>query len=92
MTQWFDRIRELRLVAGVSCRELDRLAGTTCGYCWTIEHGTRKDVGGTILIRYCGALGCSIEWLLKGTGKRPTDKMVRRSVAKAKTVADSRAA
>ena len=80
---WFERLKELRRVTGVSCRELDRLAGTTRGYCWALERGSKHDVGVHILAKYCAALGCTLDWLIHGKGPRPTDETILAALKKA---------
>lgn len=88
---WFERLKELRVAAGLSCRELDRIAGTTIGYCWLLEHGGRRQTNGDILRKYASALGCTVDWMLTGAGKRPSDKSIRAAVIEATRIADSAA-
>lgn len=79
------RVRELRLIAGITTRELDRLAGLVQGHASAIETGTRTNVESRTAIGLSNALGASLDWLLKGEGKAPSPSAVRRAVAAAKS-------
>ena len=66
------RLRMLREAAGLSARSLDAKAGCGIGYAAMIESGARgKKVGLDVARRYARALGCTLDWLLDGSGKGP---------------------
>ena len=66
-----DRVRELRERAGISQRELDRLADLGEGHVGQIESGVKPNPTVRIAEKIAGALGCSLDWLVGGTGPAP---------------------
>ena len=69
------RLKTLREARGFSARALDEKAGCGVGYAAMIESGERgKKVGLEVARRYARVLGCSLEWLLDGSGKPPRVK------------------
>lgn len=78
------RIRQLRGYAGVSARELDRLVGRASqGYTALIEADRRGNISADIARGYARVLGCSLDWLINGSGKAPTVNTVSGAVAAA---------
>lgn len=79
-----DRLRALREKAGISARELDRLAGLREGHTWILEH--RKDANPELktLQALAGALGSSVGYLASEEGEPPTEEQVKAAVAQAK--------
>lgn len=75
------RLRSARKLAGISAKQLDRLAGLGAGHTNMIESGTRVDIEGGTLAKLCKALGVSLDWLLLGGGKAPTVNSVRSAIA-----------
>lgn len=78
-----DRLREARLLAGISARHLDELSGTACGHAALIESGRRGNIEARIAVAFADTLGLSLDWLLKGEGDLPTESSVRDAVARA---------
>ena len=75
-----ERIRQTRLLAGISARELARLAGLQPSHASLIESGTVANVRVDTLAALARALGCSLDWLVNGDGDAPTEEMVRGAV------------
>jgi transcriptional regulator with XRE-family HTH domain len=75
------RLRTAREIAGVSARELDRLAGLGEAHTSMIEAGDRVSIETNTAVKLCTALGASLDWLLRGQGKPPTSKEVRIAIA-----------
>lgn len=65
-------------------RELDRLAHRKQGHATRIE--TFPDAGITVETAesYARVFGCSLDWLIRGTGRPPTARAVNESVAAAR--------
>lgn len=78
------RLRSLRLHAGIAARELDRLSGQAQGYAALIESGERKRVGAVIMTAYARTLGCTVEWLVSGLGQAPDKRRVVEAIARAR--------
>lgn len=78
-----ERIAEVRQLAGLSGRELDRLAGLTLGHVAAIEAGRFSPGAGT-LEALRAALGVSLDWLVAGQGKAPPARVVATAVAAAR--------
>jgi len=79
------RLRWARELGGVSARELDRLAERTTGHAATIETlvGDRAQI--STISDYADVLGVSLDWLVKGRGRRPTKHSIQAAVAAART-------
>lgn len=70
-------------MAGISTKELDKLADISPGHTWVIESAK----GGTeakTLDKVAGVLGLSLDYLVRGKSPRPTARAVRKSVEKAR--------
>lgn len=76
------RLKWLRGAAGLSAREVDRLAGLHSGHTWTIEHGTECRAQVNTLESIARALGIEPAWLVFGVGDAPDPASVS-AVAKA---------
>ena len=63
------RLHWAREAAGVSARELDRLAGKTPGHVGLIE-ARDSDATGKTLAAYAAVLGLSLDWLIVGDKDR----------------------
>jgi transcriptional regulator with XRE-family HTH domain len=77
------RLKDLRAVTGVPCRELDRLAGLSDKHVQKLEE---RDGGMSIETaqKLAPVLGCSVGYLVNGEGKRPTNTAVKRALARAR--------
>lgn len=72
-----ERLREARIIAGLDAKRLDKLAGITPGHVRLIENGIREHPAATTLSRIAAVLGLSLDWLIDGRGKRPSDRAIR---------------
>lgn len=78
------RVRRLRKKGGLSQRELAWLATTSPGYPWHVETGRVVEAGSDFAIAFARVFGCSLEFLLTGSGKEPNERQVRAAVAAAR--------
>jgi hypothetical protein len=87
------RLLHLQRLAGVSSRELDRVAGRNEGHLSVILHRLRKNPTASIdadtASDYCAATGVRIEWLTRGEGPEPTRRSVRAAMARTKSKHDA---
>jgi transcriptional regulator with XRE-family HTH domain len=74
------RLQIAREFAGISARELARLAGVSAVYPSMIESGIRQHIGAEVALRLVSALGLSIGWLINGAGRAPTESSVKAAV------------
>ena len=79
-----ERLHWARSIAGISARELDRLAGKAQGHCAIIEARGQSSARGDTLRAYCAALGLPLGWLAFGEGDDPTDEQIHAAVAAAR--------
>ena len=63
-----DRLRKTRIAAGLNQRELGEKAGCSDAMIAQMEKGV-KTPGLTLLTAIADALGCSLDYLAKGTGE-----------------------
>ena len=77
----------LREAAGISARELDRLASLGQGHSRLIEIGVRPNVEAETARKLAVALGVSLDWLIGGVGDPPTVTRIRRAVDAARDAA-----
>lgn len=84
MLHMLDRLRATRLRAGLSTRELSRLAGLAESHTALIEAGTIKDIGTSTASALAGVLGCSLDWLVRGQGEPPSDAELAAAIAAAR--------
>lgn len=68
-----DRVRWARLTAGITQRELDRLAGHSEGLTGIIEARHSAVVQSDTAERYAGALRVTASWLAFGEGAIPDE-------------------
>ena len=64
------RLRDLRLLAGLSQRELGRRTGLSNSFLSEVENG-RRGLGAASLLRLCRVLGASMDWVMTGEEYRP---------------------
>lgn len=84
-----DRLKEARLLSGLSSGQLSLLCGFPRQYEALIESGARSEVGPKKLVPLAIVLGLSLDWLLRNIGKRPTKESVRAAVARAQLNPDA---
>ena len=77
-----ERLKELREEAGISCREVARLAGCAQAIVSRTER-SEKGISRATAERLARLFGCSLDWLCMGNGPRPDDAAVLASVKKA---------
>lgn len=81
-TPW-DRLRWARHAAGISARELDRLAGLAEGHSALLEAGKKKGLEMRTAAGLARALGLSLDWLVLGEGGQPDEDKIRKAVGSA---------
>ena len=80
------------MIDGLSTRELDRLAGITEGHTSLIETGARPNIEARTAASLARVLGVSLDWLVTGAGKEPSERAVRSAVAAARVATTKPAA
>jgi transcriptional regulator with XRE-family HTH domain len=78
------RIHRLREKAGISARDLDRLAGITEGHTSLIEAVLGEQVSAQTLAPIARVLGTTLDWLVTGEGAEPSREAVRSAVDSAR--------
>jgi transcriptional regulator with XRE-family HTH domain len=76
-----ERLQWAREHAGLSARDLDKLADLTPGHTASVEVGRRASPSADTVRALARALGISTDWLIDGTGKRPSETLLK-SLAK----------
>lgn len=84
MTTTGERLRLLREVAGISLRELDRLAGLCPGHSWLIETGKSPNPEVKTLCAQAVTLGSTVGYLAAGEGFGPTRDRVLSAIEAAR--------
>lgn len=84
-----DRIRAYRDLAGISSKELDRLAGLSPGATWAAERSDKDNPHTKTARGIARVLGLSLDHLVNGTGAPPTEEQVRAAVATAQAAQSS---
>lgn len=79
-----DRLRQLREIAGIPLRELDRLAGLSEGHCWLIEDGQRPNLEIRTIEALAKTLGATVGWLASGEGRAPAKTKIAAAVGRAR--------
>lgn len=67
-----------------SAREIDRLAGLTVGHTKLIATGVKPNPETATIAALAITLGFSLDWLILGRGKQPTEEQVVAAVAEAR--------
>lgn len=80
-----ERLRLARLLADISARDLDRLAGRPEGHSTVIEARDDAPVRTDTAEHYADALGVTLDWLVRGIGPEPTRAQVVAAVEKARS-------
>lgn len=65
------RLKQARKSKGVSASKLDAQAGLTRGHTWQIETGRKPNIELETATKLAGALGVSLDWLVRGEGVGP---------------------
>jgi transcriptional regulator with XRE-family HTH domain len=73
-----DRVRQAREMAGLSQGKLATLMGLPSGHTRSIEN--RSNLHTDTAANVARTLGISIEWLVLGTGVKPTEKAIEAAV------------
>lgn len=76
-------MHRLRAKAGISARELARVAGLSETHVSQIETTLGAGVNAKTLAPLARALGTSIDWLVSGEGAEPSQEDVRAAVERA---------
>lgn len=79
------RVEYIRDLAGVSAREFDRLSGLAEGHTRLIETGKRPRLEVDTVRGIARATGCSLDWLVNGTGDAPTAKQIRAAMLRTRS-------
>lgn len=72
------RLRYAREASGLSPKELEAMAGMSRGHINQIE-SEQKGLGAISALKIRCVLGVSLDWLLAGSGSRPSRKSIRRA-------------
>lgn len=86
---FYERVRELRTVGGVSARKLARLAGWNDTALSAAESGGGSMSAERALV-LAKVLGTTVEWLVSGEGVAPTEAEVLAAVARAESLPKSK--
>lgn len=78
------RLSFARELAGISARDLDRLAQLAEGHTRMIETGKRPRLEIDTVTGLASALGCALAWLVTGEGDAPDAATVRAAIAAAR--------
>lgn len=78
------RIRELREAAGLSARELGRLARLPSPAHVSLIEASDRPINTTTATALAAVLGCSLDYLVNGVGRAPGVRAVRASVEEAR--------
>lgn len=79
-----ERVKALRVQAGLTQRELDVLSGICVSHTSMIECGLRQNITADTARGLARATGATLDWLLSGAGDPPTDEQVSAAVAAAR--------
>lgn len=79
-----ERLRRARTLGGLSQRELATLAGLSPSHVGLIEQGRVDDLGSGAASSLATVLGVSLDWLVRGLGRRPAAADITAAVAKAR--------
>lgn len=78
------RLGWARKLAGLSSREVDRLAGLTLGHAHLIESGRRPRIEVETAQGLARVFGTSIDWLASGLGTAPSEQQIADAVSRAR--------
>jgi len=72
-----ERIRWARSIAGLSSRKLDKAAGLRPGHVSMIESRDAHNLDTETATKLSHALGVSLDWLVNGDGREPSERALR---------------
>lgn len=78
------RVHQARTDAGLSARELSKLAGVSNAYVTLLEGGRSAAPSQAIVARLAKVLGTTSDWLGSGIGVAPSPKLLAEAVARAR--------
>jgi len=81
------RIKAARELAGISTRDCDRLAGLKQGVCWSVENSESGNYELRTLVKLTAVLGLSLDFVVLGAGKAPSERRIKAAVAAAREAA-----
>lgn len=81
-----ERLKETRELGELSARELGVLSRVSPTYPALIESGERKQVGADVVAKFAEVLGVTTDYLILGTGKKPSKRQVMTAVGAARSV------
>lgn len=84
MSSVAERVRTIRLRAGLSARELSELAGVSNAYVTLLESGRRSAPSHEIVSSIARVLGTTSDWLSQGIGPAPKASVTLAAIAKAR--------
>ena len=79
-----ERLQQARTMGACTARELDRIADTTEGHVSLLESGVVENVTVDTMARWALALGVTLDWLVLGAGRAPSERTVRAAVEAAR--------
>lgn len=79
-----ERIKAARTLAGISTKDLDRLAGLKEGVCWAVENSATGNSETRTVDKIAKVLGLSLDYVIRGDGKPPTANKVKAAVEAAR--------
>lgn len=79
-----ERLKTTRELAGISQRELSRLASVSPSHVHGIESGRITNPTVDTLTKIASTLGVPIDFLLEGKGRHPTKKSVLEAIARSR--------
>ena len=86
---FFERLALLCERADTSHRDLDRLAGLSEGHITMMLRRQSGRIENATAVALSETLGASLDWLLAGKGKPPSERDVRAAVERARSGTDS---
>lgn len=79
-----ERLQLVREWGGLNQAELSRLCGFLRTYISSVERDPMAEVGRSRLVALALTLGVSLDWLVLGRGKPPTEQAVRAAIEHAR--------
>lgn len=91
------RLKQVRALARLTQRETARLVKTqsfrvSYVYLGQLEREERKRPGAELVMELARVFGLSPEWLMRGTGRAPTERAIKSAVARAMSQAPTESA
>jgi transcriptional regulator with XRE-family HTH domain len=70
-TEFGQRLRKLREIAGLSTKQLDKLADLSEGHVSTLENRDKDNVSARVVLLLADTIGCTMDFLYAGRGRQP---------------------